>query len=583
MAVAGDRQSIDAADTEPPLRPVGDIGRLTLNASAPIICGLLLLLCICATAGYQASIGREQAADAARATRITNTANALRAQLLIAESSQRGFLLSNRQEYRAPYLTATRQIGVMEQRLAALVAGDPQNMQLVAHIATVSRQKLDEMERVLALADAGNHDAVLAAVNTDLGLRLMGDISGSLTTLRQNFARARDEALDRQSSSNAALIATIGFAALGAMLMAALSMLQVGRHLRLLRGRELQLDRLVDTLEARVTRRTMALAQANQRFQIALDSSEITVFSQDSDLVYGWISRGTPDTPVAEIVGKTDADFMPASTASMLERLKRGVLASGDPVRTEVRMDYAAGPHWLDLTLVATRDAAGRVDGLVGGAVDISERKQYEAHVRLLLREITHRSKNLLAVIQAIMRQTATNAISVGDFTKRFSARLDALAGSLDLMVQEDWRGVTLADLVRSQLAHHADAGSSQIELDGGKLKLPPDAAQNIGMALHELATNAAKYGALSVPEGRVRVSWQTELQPDGQEACCLSWQERNGPAVTPPARRGFGQVVIERTVARAVGGKVTLSYPPEGVSWKLEFSLKHQIVEDAA
>jgi two-component sensor histidine kinase/PAS domain-containing protein len=471
----------------------------------------------------------------------------------------------------------------MAQRLAALVAGDPPNVQLVAHITAQIGQKLDEMARVLALADAGRNDAALAEVNTDTGLRLMADISDALSRLRQDFARTRDQALDRQSDSNAELIATIGFAALGALLMAALSMLQVRRHLRLLRRRELQLDRLVDTLEARVARRTMALAQANQRFQIALDSSEITVFSQDADLVYGWISRGTPDTPAADIVGKTDADFLPPSTASMLERLKRGVLASGDPVRTEVRMDYRAGPHWHDLTLVATCDAEGRVDGLVGGAVDISERKQYEAHVRLLLREITHRSKNLLAVIQAIMRQTATNAISVADFAQRFSARLDALAGSLDLMVQEDWRGVTLADLVRSQLAHHADAGSSQIELDGGRLKLPPDAAQNIGMALHELATNAAKYGALSVPEGRVRVSWQTEMQPDGQESCRLTWQERNGPPVTPPARRGFGQVVIERTVARAVGGKVTLSYPPEGVSWKLEFNLKHHIVEDAA
>jgi len=252
-------------------------------------------------------------------------------------------------------------------------------------------------------------------------------------------------------------------------------------------------------------------------------------------------------------------------------------------VRTEMRIDYAAGTHWYDLTLVPTRDETGAIDGLVGGAVDISERKQYEAHVRLLLREITHRSKNLLAVTQAIMRQTATHASSVADFTARFSARMDALAGSLDLLVQEDWRGVTLADLVRSQLAHHADAGESQIELDGGRLQLPPDAAQNIGMALHELATNASKYGALSVPEGRVRVSWETEINSKGENFCRLTWQERNGPTVVAPARRGFGQVVIERTVARAVGGKVTLLYPPEGVHWTLEFSLRPENVQDAA
>jgi two-component sensor histidine kinase/CHASE3 domain sensor protein len=574
--VAGD------ADIADPLAK-REIGRLTVAASLPIVCGLVLLLIICATAAYQAVVSRQQARDAARAVQIANASNSLRAYLLTAESSQRGYLLTHRQVYRAPYDDALAHIKSAGQHLGGLVAGDVEGMQLVARINALAGQKIAEMNHILALDDAGRHDAALTAVNSDVGLRLMDDVRGDLTILREGAAHDRDTALRAQSESTSLLIGAIGFAALGALLMATLALLQVGQQLRLLRRRELQLDRLVATLEARVTQRTMALAQANQRFQIALDSSDITVFSQNTDLVYGWISRGTPQTAAADIVGKTDAEFQPAHAISMLERLKRGVVVSGEPVRTEVRIDYANGTHWYDMTLVATRDAAGEVDGLVGGVVDISERKQYEAHVRLLLREITHRSKNLLAVIQAIMRQTASHAMSVEDFTKRFSARLDALAGSLDLLVQEDWRGVTLADLVRSQLAHHADAGSSQIELDGGKLQLPPDAAQNIGMALHELATNAAKYGALSVPQGRVRVSWQTERHASGQEFCRLSWEERDGPPVVPPARRGFGQVVIERTVARAVGGKVTLRYPPEGVHWTLEFYLGSELVDEAA
>jgi two-component sensor histidine kinase/CHASE3 domain sensor protein len=564
-------------------RRSGELGRLTLASSGPIICGLVLLLIICGTAGYQATQTRRQTEAAAKSTQIVNVINAMRFSLLSAESSERGFLLKPVPAYRAQYDAAIKHFHDTEKHLTSLLVNDTAGGALATRIGATAGRKIDEMGHALASA-AGGDSATAVAILTDADdQRLMQAAMDDLVTLRRGAAASRDTSVQSQLASTDVIIGAIGFAAIGAMLMAALAMLQVRDHLRLLRRRELQLDRLVSTLEARVVQRTIDLAQANQRFQIALDSSEVTVFSQDASLTYGWISRGTPDTLPGEIVGKTDADFQPASATPHLERLKRGVLGTGEPVRTEMRIDYAAGTHWYDLNLVATHDATGAIDGLVGGAVDISERKQYEAHVRLLLREITHRSKNLLAVIQAIMRQTATHSSSVADFTARFSARMDALAGSLDLLVQEDWRGVTLADLVRSQLAHHADAGASQIELDGGRLQLPPDAAQNIGMALHELATNASKYGALSVPEGRVRVSWENEINSKGETFCRLSWQERNGPTVVAPARRGFGQVVIERTVARAVGGQVTLSYPPEGVHWTLEFCLRPENVQDAA
>jgi two-component sensor histidine kinase/CHASE3 domain sensor protein len=564
----------EMAQAMPPTPPPREVVRLTLAASVPIICGLLLLLSICGAAVFLATISERQARAANQASLISGTANTLRVLISSAESAQRGYLLTQRAAYRAPFQSAVNEIHDSTGRLATMVAGDPDAMALVAHVTTDLNEKDAEMSDVLALADNGHPDAALATVNSDVGLRLMDRIMAELGALRRDAQQERSTALTHQSATTSLLIAAIGFAAVGALAMAALAVLQLREHLRQLRRREQERDELVATLEARVAQRTEALAQANERFQIALDSSAVTVFSQDTDLVYGWISRGTPDTEVSDIIGKTDAGFLPASAVSPLDRLKRGVLASGTPATAEVRIDYAAGTHWYDMTLVPTRDSRGRINGLVGGAVDISERKQYETHVRLLLREITHRSKNLLAVIQAIMRQTAAHSASVSDFTKRFSARLDALAGSLDLLVQEDWRGVTLADLVRSQLAHHADADSPQIELEGGRLQLPPDAAQNIGMALHELATNASKYGALSVPQGRVRVSWETHLDADGIEQCCLRWEERGGPLVTPPARRGFGQVVIERTVARAVGGRVTLKYPPTGLQWTLDFAL---------
>jgi two-component sensor histidine kinase len=172
------------------------------------------------------------------------------------------------------------------------------------------------------------------------------------------------------------------------------------------------------------------------------------------------------------------------------------------------------------------------------------------------------------------MRQTASHAASVEDFAGRFAARLDSLAGSYDLLIRDGWRGTTMEELVRSQLTHYTDKQDSQIDIAGAMLRVPPDATQNIGMALHELATNAAKYGALSVPVGRVVVHWQVERDASGAPLCRICWRESGGPPVVPPSRRGFGQVVIERAVARSVGGTVTLLYNPTGVEWSLVFPL---------
>jgi len=210
--------------------------------------------------------------------------------------------------------------------------------------------------------------------------------------------------------------------------------------------------------------------------------------------------------------------------------------------------------------------------GIIGGAVDITDRKEHEARIHLLMRELTHRSRNLLSVIQAIGRQSAASSVSTDDFLERFGARLQSLAESQDLLVRDSWKGASMRELVRSQLGHYSDLEGSQIELEGDTVTVGPDAAQHIGMALHELATNAAKYGALSSPEGKVRIHWK--LVPDGNGGlrCHLAWQETDGPTVAPPKRRGFGHVVTKRTVAQALDGTVTLAFAPTGVCWSLDF-----------
>src|SRR5262249_7116902 len=163
--------------------------------------------------------------------------------------------------------------------------------------------------------------------------------------------------------------------------------------------------------------------------------------------------------------------------------------------------------------------------------------------------------------VQAIARHTAAGEPE--DFVSRFTERIDALAANQDLLVRNRWRGVDVEDLARAQLAHFADLIGLRIIFEGPRLRLNAAAAQGIGLALHELATNAGKYGALSTDAGRVDIGWGTQ-----GDTFTMSWTERQGPPVSAPKRRGFGTVVMEATAERTVGGKADLQFAPSGVTW---------------
>jgi two-component sensor histidine kinase len=193
-------------------------------------------------------------------------------------------------------------------------------------------------------------------------------------------------------------------------------------------------------------------------------------------------------------------------------------------------------------------------------AHDMTEQKAYEEQIHLLMRETRHRAKNILSLVQAIARQTV--ARSPEHFIELFAERIQALAANQDLLVRT---GVDVEDLVHTQLAHFADLVGFRIAVDGPRLHLNAAAAQAIGLALHELATNAGKYGALSTDAGRVDIRWGME-----GGTFTMNWTERDGPPVSPPQRRGFGTMVITAMAERSVGGAVDLDYATSGVTWRL-------------
>jgi PAS domain S-box-containing protein len=333
-------------------------------------------------------------------------------------------------------------------------------------------------------------------------------------------------------------------------------------------GEAVQLDAERQQLEARVNAQAWELNLLRARFEryeTALRGSQVTVYTQDRDLRYTSISNPMLGNAIEHILGRTDEEIIPSEARDAIVALKQKALDSGEAQRTEIPINDAKGLRWHDLHIEPLRNDAGDIVGLACASVDVTERKEGEAHLRLLLREITHRSKNLLAVIQGMARQTARHAGSIDGFLNQFSARLQALASSHDLLVQESWHGASLNELVRSQLAAHFDGTGDQILIDGPAVALKPEAAQNLGLALHELAANAAKFGSLSVPGGRVSIAWRRR-EGNGDSALELDWIEQSGPKVKTRRKQGFGSLVIERNLARSLDAEVNLNFNSDGL-----------------
>ncbi len=220
------------------------------------------------------------------------------------------------------------------------------------------------------------------------------------------------------------------------------------------------------------------------------------------------------------------------------------------------------------------RDAAGRAVRMIGAMLDITERKRAEEHQRLLTGELQHRVKNTLALVQAIASQTLRGADDVNEMREAFAARLISLGRAHDILTQASWTEAPVGEVVEGALSVHRQADASRIRISGPNVLLSAKAALSLSLALHELATNAAKYGSLSNEGGVVNLGWHVVHAGDAPRFC-LTWSEQGGPPIlTQPARRGFGSRLIERSFAAEVGGEVKLTYAPTGLTCRLEAPL---------
>ncbi|NYT39180.1 PAS domain S-box protein [Sphingomonas sp. R-74633] len=269
--------------------------------------------------------------------------------------------------------------------------------------------------------------------------------------------------------------------------------------------------------------------------------------------------------PVGEIIGRTISDFMDPDQFGIAMDAFNRKLQHGGSTRLTVKLRAKGGRELIwEVNSQLSLDEQGRPVALHAIARDMTEAKRAEAHLRLLVDELNHRVKNTLAIVQGIAQQSFKDDVPPRQARAAFEGRLAALSEAHSLLTREHWSLVSMRQIIDDALRPHGGE-SGRFTLDGPDLTILPKTAISLALAIHELATNAVKHGALSRPEGHVTIAWQ-RVRDGGPARLTMTWQEQGGPAVTIPTRRGFGTRMIERGLAAELGGTVAIEFRPEGL-----------------
>jgi PAS domain S-box-containing protein len=277
----------------------------------------------------------------------------------------------------------------------------------------------------------------------------------------------------------------------------------------------------------------------------------ITSWNKGAERIFGYTAEEAVGQPITIVIPQDRQD----EERTILTRIRRGERIEHFET---VRQRKHGSLIWVSLTISPVRNAEGKIVAASKIVRDITEQKRTSDQIATLAREAEHRSKNLLANVQAMVDLSQADAIA--DFKKAITGRIQALANVHSLFVATRWIGAELSAIATQELAPYSTSGEKRVRIDGPQVLLEPNIAQALAVTLHELATNAVKYGALSVPNGKIDLGWSQE-----PGRLNLRWTETNGPTVKPPTRKGFGTRVMEKMIGQ-LKGETRFDWRPEGL-----------------
>jgi PAS domain S-box-containing protein len=314
-----------------------------------------------------------------------------------------------------------------------------------------------------------------------------------------------------------------------------------------------------------------ALTESEGRLRLAIDAARMAVWESDNvthtiksspelNQLLGFAPDASPSTE--EIQGR----YAPGER-KRLHQIAREAIGRGERyVESELHIVWPDGTsRWLLLRAELIGNTKGIPTRAVGVALDITERKRAEEHQRLLINELNHRVKNTLTTVQSITTQSLRNTDTAADARDAVEGRLFALSRAHDVLTRENWDGANLHEVIYRAIEPFQAARGDRFDISGADIRLPPRIALALAMAIQELGTNAVKYGALSSEHGRIAIDWTVVDESDGPKLL-MKWQEKDGPLVVPPKRRGFGTRLIERSLAQELNGSVEITFAPTGV-----------------
>jgi PAS domain S-box-containing protein len=315
------------------------------------------------------------------------------------------------------------------------------------------------------------------------------------------------------------------------------------------------------------------MGATNHLAAIVSSSSSAIMSLSLNNTILSWNPAATKlfGYPLSEAIGRSVRILFPDEASEEFDTVNASVRSGETVQRDAVRRRKDGKLIDVAVTITPMYSDSNNLIGFSSIARDISERKKREKEIEFLIQELSHRSKNLLAVVQAVAAQIALHSNNFDEFRTRFAQRLQAISQSQDLLVGHQWQRAAVTDIVGSQLSPFVDIKSSRVEMKGPNLRLTAKAVYSISLALHELATNAVKYGALSVPDGKVSIHWNDRGRENEPRRFSMTWRESDGPPVSPPSRTGFGHVVIQHLAAESLNGEVAIDFAAGGFSWRLD------------